>query len=122
MPLRCGMHCGARAVAALTLSSVAWLMAGTGSTAQAEDWPRFRGPNGAGVSATPFNAPLTEQNVLWKITLPGPGHSSPAVWHGRVYLTSGDASTAKRIVLCLDGKTGQTIWKREFDSHTFRQL
>ena len=41
--------------------------------AAASDWPRFRGPNGTGIS-TDKDVPLTwtdKENVLWKMPLPG---------------------------------------------------
>ena len=46
-------------------------------TLNAADWPRFRGPNGTGVSpdAVP-NEWGPEKNVKWSIDLPGRGVSS----------------------------------------------
>jgi outer membrane protein assembly factor BamB len=88
---------------------------------RAEDWPRFRGPNGAGISDVAFDAPITESNFAWRITLPGQGHSSPVVRGDRIYLTTADPETAKRIVLCLSAKDGSEVWRREFESKTFRQ-
>src|SRR5690348_58337 len=57
----------------------------------AGDWPRFRGPNGAGVADT---AGLPDkfgpdQNVFWKTSLPL-GHSSPVLTSDRVFLTGVD--------------------------------
>jgi len=46
--------------------------------ASAEDWPRFRGPNGTGVS-TSRNMPVKfgpAKNLVWRAPLP-PGHPSP---------------------------------------------
>ena len=54
----------------------------------AEDWPRFRGPQGNGVSAE-NKAPLTwsdKDNLKWEIALSGPGFSGPIVLGDRVYL------------------------------------
>ena len=45
-------------------------------------WDRFRGPNGTGTSDDK-NVPLTfgaNENLLWKVALPGAGNSSPIVW------------------------------------------
>src|SRR5262245_22933073 len=47
--------------------------------ARAKNWPRFRGPDGSGVSAA-TNVPLewsATKNVVWKAELPGRGASSP---------------------------------------------
>ena len=54
------------------------------------EWPRFRGPDGAGVadgSTLPQNWSTTT-NVAWSIEIPGRGWSSPIVWRDRVFLTS----------------------------------
>ncbi|HLB73540.1 MAG TPA: hypothetical protein VJJ98_05940, partial [Sedimentisphaerales bacterium] len=51
------------------------------AVAQAQNWPRFRGPNGQGIShATTIPAKWTQDDYNWKITLPGTGYSSPVVW------------------------------------------
>ncbi len=44
----------------------------------AQDWTRFRGPNGTGVS-TSRKIPVewAEGDYNWKTALPGIGHSSP---------------------------------------------
>jgi len=92
--------------------------------ARAEDsaWNRFRGPNGSGISsATTVPVRWTEQDYNWRIKLPGPGHSSPAVWGKRVFVTCGDPKTALRWLLCVDADTGQTLWKREDPSKTYAQ-
>src|SRR4051794_11456287 len=73
-----------------------------GGNRPADEWTRFRGPNGSGVSDTAFNNPITEKDFAWKIALPGKGHSSPVIWGDHVYVTAGDPETAARIVLCLN--------------------
>ena len=89
-------------------------------SARAGDWPRFRGPNGSGISTDAFDGPITEKQIAWKIELPGVGHSSPAVWGDRIFITSGEKDTGKRIVLCLSSADGSTLWKREYSSYTYR--
>lgn len=53
-------------------------------------WPSWRGPLGTG--AAPAGAPPAEwseeRNVLWKIALPGKGHSTPVVWGDNVFVTT----------------------------------
>ena len=81
----------------------------------AENWDRFRGPNGAGESeATGIPSQWTEADYVWKKTLPGVGHSSPVVWNGRVFVTSGDSDSAEQIVLAIDARTGEQIWEQRF--------
>jgi outer membrane protein assembly factor BamB len=77
------------------------------------NWPCFRGVNGAGLSAS-TNAPAqwdpkTGTGVLWKIPSPTTGFNSPLVWNDRVFFSGGDEKA--REVICLDGKTGQILWR-----------
>jgi len=77
----------------------------------ASDWPRFRGPNGSGVS-TDRNLPIEvgpDRNVVWKVKTPN-GHSSPIVAGGRVWITGQEGD--ERIVLCYDAKSGRQLWRQ----------
>jgi outer membrane protein assembly factor BamB len=76
----------------------------------AADWPRFRGPNGTGV-VEDKDVPVrwTADNILWKIKLPGTGHSSPIVWGDRIFLLS--ATPTERLLVCLD-TTGKQLWAK----------
>lgn len=80
--------------------------------ASAGDWPRFRGPNGAGI-ADDKGVPVTwtEDNILWKTAIPGAGHSSPIVCKGRVFLQSASEDGDERWLLCLDARKGEILWK-----------
>lgn len=75
-------------------------------------WPAFRGFTGGGVAPFP-NAPAhwEAEAALWRTPLNAPGFSSPIVFGGRVFLTSGDPT--KREVLCFDLATGALRWRRE---------
>ncbi|NQT52260.1 PQQ-binding-like beta-propeller repeat protein [bacterium] len=92
------------------------------SRANAAEWPRFRGPDGAGISdAKTIPVQWTEKDYNWKVELPGSGHSSPVLWGRRVFLTCADAKSAARIVCALDADSGQRLWTREFPSKPYRQ-
>src|SRR5262249_45091588 len=80
--------------------------------ASAADWPRFRGPNGTGIT-NDKDVPVkwTEQNVLWKTPIPGIGHSSPIVCKGRIFLQSASEDGSERWLLCLDSGKGDILWK-----------
>jgi outer membrane protein assembly factor BamB len=55
----------------------------------AQNWPGWRG-DGRGVSVEK-NLPLKwseQENVKWKTSIPGAGHSSPIVWGNRVFVTT----------------------------------
>ena len=78
------------------------------------DWPVWRGPKGDGVandSAVPTTWSATE-NVLWKVPVPGIGHSSPVVSGGRVFLTSFVPETNDRMLLCFDRADGKLQWRK----------
>lgn len=87
----------------------------------ADDWTRFRGPNGAG-RAGAIDVPLewTAEDFQWKAKLPGVGHSSPVTWEDRVFVTCADESTALRRVAAVDFQSGRILWTREFPSETYR--
>jgi outer membrane protein assembly factor BamB len=88
----------------------------------AQEWTRFRGPNGTGVShAESIPVRFTEADYRWRTQLPGKGHASPVVWGDKVFLLSGEPASAVRYVLCLDARDGHILWQRTYDS-TFHQL
>ena len=67
---------------------LATLTAVTVSHAQAADWPRFREPNGTGIS-TDAGIPTEigeSTNLLWKAEIPGSGNSSPIVSKQKIFL------------------------------------
>jgi outer membrane protein assembly factor BamB len=77
-----------------------------------QEWTRFRGPNGSGISASKTIPTVwTDQDINWKAPLPGPGHSSPVLWGDKVFLTTGDAGTNRLRVLCLSAGQGQVLWQ-----------
>src|SRR3954447_23637321 len=85
----------------------------------AGDWPGFRGPRGDGTSPEPA-LPETwgpDQNLAWKIELPGPGASSPVVLGRRVFVTCFTGTEAQdlvRHVLCFDRARGTLLWKNSY--------
>ena len=89
------------------------------ATTSAEEWPRFRGPNGTGGSdAKGIPTSWAESDYAWKADLPGIGHSSPVVWGDRLFVLSADPRKATRYVLCLDASSGKELWRREFASES----
>ncbi len=82
----------------------------------AENWVRFRGPNGTGVSSAK-DLPVEfgpANHVKWKTPLP-PGHSSPVFTNSHIFLTahSAEKDAYKLFVLALDRKTGKQLWQHE---------
>jgi outer membrane protein assembly factor BamB len=90
------------------------LLACSLSFASAEDWPGWRGPRGDGTSSE-TNLPLRwsdKEHIVWKTAIPGTGHSSPAVYGDRVFLTTCRLKEQERVLLCLDRKHGKILWER----------
>ena len=85
------------------------------------DWPRFRGPNGTGIShADTVPLTWTAKDYNWILDLPGHGHGSPVVVGDRLYLISGEPDTAERSVVCVHVNRGDILWKRNFSSKPHR--
>ena len=103
---------------------VVWLFSRAAPCA-AGDWPQFRGPGGLGV-ADASGLPTTwdaDSNLAWKVSLPGPGASSPIVLGDRIYVTCysgygtfpetfGKMEDLTLHLLCL-GRDGKTIWQKD---------
>jgi outer membrane protein assembly factor BamB len=100
-------------------------------------WPSFRGRLASGIADDQHLPdrwdPRTSENILWRTTIPGLGHSSPIVWGDHVFVTSavssrgkatfkpglygdGDASDDrsphKWVLFALNRRTGRIEWER----------
>ena len=88
----------------------------TWATAEAENWPCFRGPTGQGIS-TEAGRPLERDvttGVARKTPIPGEGWSRlPIVWGERIFLTTALQDGRKCHVLCLDAASGRIQWNTE---------
>lgn len=93
------------------VASVLWVLCAVASPG-GQEWNRFRGPNGLGVSETtglPVEfGPAT--SVIWKAAVPQ-GHSSPVLSRTHIFLTGFDAE--QRLVLAFDRASGKELWRRE---------
>ncbi|MCH8042763.1 MAG: PQQ-binding-like beta-propeller repeat protein [Planctomycetes bacterium] len=56
----------------------------------AANWPRWRGPEAIGsISTGAYPTKWTaDENLAWKVELPGRGCSTPIVWDGQILITS----------------------------------
>lgn len=56
--------------------------------AETQHWPQWRGPlcNGVAPGGNPPISWSEEENVKWKIKLPGHGNASPIVWGDKVFI------------------------------------
>ncbi len=82
------------------------------SIAQAENWPQWRGPNLNGLS-NEKNLPVkwtTEENVVWKVQMPGVTGSTPIIWRDRVFLNVAEGDNLA--LWCVDKAKGAVLWKQ----------
>ena len=90
--------------------------------AHADDWTRFRGANGQGVSGE-TNLPLrwsSTENVVWKTPIPGNAWSSPIVSGDRVFLTTTTEEGKVCRVICVNRKSGDIQWNKEVHRQELR--
>ena len=110
-------------------------------------WPSFRGPQAAGFADEQqlpdrWNVE-TGENILWRTSIPGLGHSSPIVWGDRSFVTSAissragatfktgpyngadasdDTSSHQWVLYALDAASGRIVWqKTAYEGLTPRQ-
>jgi len=99
------------------LSLVAVLVLAT--CVSAENWSRFRGPGGAGISNEKgFPVTWTANDYKWKTPLPGLGHSSACVWGDHVFITSALDAGRVRLVFDINAETGEILWSDRLTSRT----
>ncbi len=104
----------------LRLAAILFLFAAAADSALAQEWTRFRGPNGSGESdATTIPAKWTDKDYNWKINLPGAGHSSPVLWSDKIFLTSADPQNGTRFVLCISAADGHQLWMKSYPSSLY---
>jgi outer membrane protein assembly factor BamB len=90
------------------------------ASVEAQEWTRFRGPNGQGQSeAATIPITWTDADYNWKVELPGIGHSSPVVWGDKVFVTSADPDSATLHILCFSTADGKKLWQRDFPSAVY---
>jgi outer membrane protein assembly factor BamB len=100
-------------------------------------WPSFRGPQAAGFAdeqdlPDSWNV-KTGENIQWRTSVPGLGHSSPIVWGNRLFVTSAissragatfktgpyngadasdDTSSHQWVLYALDTASGRIVWQK----------
>jgi outer membrane protein assembly factor BamB len=88
----------------------------------AQNWPRFRGPNGAGISdVKSIPAQWNSDNYHWRYALSGEGNSSPVVWGSQVYITAADADSGERVLSCINARTGKKVWSESIPFEKYRR-
>ncbi len=95
-------------------AAIMFVLGAAVATTAAKDWPHWRGP--AQTGAAPEKAVVTEwspegQNLAWKSDVGG--RTTPIVMWGRLFTIApvGEGLCLRERVVCLDTKTGQTLWE-----------
>lgn len=129
------LHLTALMIVALGLIP-GWLQA---QDAPRMQWPQWRGPLATG-EAPNANPPLTwseQENIKWKVEIPGEGSSTPIIHNNRIYLLTAiktdrvgentvpaeeqpmrsfgivfPTNIYQFVVLCLDRETGKVLWQQ----------
>ena len=83
-------------------------------TVSAENWPAWRGPAMNGISAE-AGLPVkwsTEENIAWKLPMPGRSGSTPIIWNEHIFLNIGTADGSGDLELwALNRADGKVMWK-----------
>ncbi len=82
------------------------------SKALAENWPQWRGPALNGVSAEK-NLPATwstEENVTWKLAMPGFSGSTPIIWGDRIFLNVAEGDDL--FLWAVERNKAAVLWKK----------
>lgn len=87
-------------------------------SAQADDWPQWRGENRDGVwreDRVLQKFPAAGPEVVWRAPI-GAGYSGPTVAGGKVYVTD-RLVEPKQIerVHCFDERSGEKLWSHQYD-------
>lgn len=105
----------------LPLVAVLGLLAAAPSFASAQEWTRFRGPNGTGISeAKGVPVTWTEKDFRWRVAIPGESHSQPVIWGEKIFLTTALEAGKERGLVCLNKEDGKELWMRKYPLPTHK--
>ena len=97
----------------LTLISLSLVTTWFGTTALAQDWPQWRGPN-RDAKASGFEAPKTwpkEATQKWKVTV-GSGDATPALVGDKLFVFS--RQDDDEVLRCLEAGSGKELWQAKY--------
>jgi outer membrane protein assembly factor BamB len=78
----------------------------------AENWPQWRGPNLNGIS-NEKNLPARwglEENITWKLAMPGFSGSTPIIWGNLIFINVAEGD--ELALWCVDRNKGAMLWKK----------
>jgi outer membrane protein assembly factor BamB len=84
------------------------------ATLSAENWPQWRGPELNGISSE-TGLPIkwsTQENIAWKLPMPGRSGSTPIIWNETIFLNIGTQDDTGDLELwAVNRKDGSVMWK-----------
>lgn len=78
------------------------------------DWPWWRGPGRTGIASPDQDVPLkwsADENIRWRVPVPGRGHGAAIVAGDHVYLAAADHNSEEQLLLCFDRGNGSEKWR-----------
>lgn len=81
----------------------------------AEDWPWWRGVKMDGHAQGPPPPVFwsEQENIVWKMEVPGRGHASPVLWGERIFLATADEARQTQSLVCVRRSDGAMLWQTE---------
>jgi outer membrane protein assembly factor BamB len=89
--------------------------------ALAADWPQWLGPRRDGTTTEKIKPFKGKMEVVWKKAV-GPGHSSPVIAGGKVFLHSRVKDKEEEAVTAYDAKTGKELWSTSYPRARFYSI
>jgi len=86
--------------------------------AEDHDWPRWRGPNGDGISMETDWDPIAlagGPNIIWNVDV-GKGLSNVAIKDN--YLFTMGNQDRENVIFCLNADTGEEVWRYSYESRS----
>lgn len=83
-------------------------------SAQATNWPQWRGPTLNGISEE-IDLPVhwsPEENITWRLKLPSWSGATPIVWEDYVFLNVAEEDGEMLSLWCVDRVEGEVLWKK----------
>lgn len=101
-----------------------WVGAGLAmvcGAASGQEWTRFRGPNGTGISEAK-GLPVTwkEGEWRWRVPVPGQSHSQPVIWGEKLFVLTAMDGGKERALLCFNKEDGTELWRQSYVQPTRR--
>ena len=90
------------------------------ATVQAGNWPQWRGPSLDGVSDEKGLPEKwsTEENVTWKLALPGRSGATPIIWGEHIFLNVAEGDDLQ--LWALDRAAGAVKWKKKIGGGNYK--